>query len=161
MILFLKYESNESFHSTVFPQLFHLVPCYLSPVFPVSYVRCVKSFGAMCVSSLPCFPVIWFISFCVNSCISLLLTVAIVTVWNEPKIPSASRQRLSADICWLPAEAMAHGCTVGWTQAGYAVGDVFLGHFRPHYPNSTIPDSCQVTEHRCDVEMFSWGWPTE
>lgn len=73
-------------------------------------------------------------------------------VW-QIKIPSASRQWLSADIRWLPAEAMAPGCTVGWTQAGYAVGDVFLGHFSPHYPNSTIPDSCQVTEHCCDVEM--------
>ncbi len=31
----------------------------------------------------------------------------------------------------------------------YSVGDVFLGHFRPHYPDSTIPDSCQVSEHHC------------
>lgn len=43
---------------------------------------------------------------------------------------------------------MAPGCTAGRTRAGYTVDDVFLGHFRPHYPNSTFPDSCQVSEHQ-------------
>ncbi len=41
---------------------------------------------------------------------------------------------------------MTPGCTVVQTQAGYAVGNVFLGNFRPHYPSSTIPDICQVSD---------------
>ncbi len=45
---------NESFRSPVFPQLPCSVPCHLSPVFPVSYVWCLSSLGALCVSCLPC-----------------------------------------------------------------------------------------------------------
>lgn len=31
----------------------------------------------------------------------------------------------------------------------YAVGVVYLGHFRYHYLNNPLPDSCQVSEHSC------------
>ncbi len=52
---------------------------------------------------------------------------------------------------------MPPGCTVGKTQAGYAVGNVFLGYFRPHYPNSTILEIGQVSDqaHSFMATLFS------
>ncbi len=75
--------------------------------------------------------------------------------WLEEKVACSDDSRFLvhhvdgwAWIRRLPTEAMAPGCTLGQRRC-YAVGDVFLGHFRPHYPNSTTPDGFQVSEHHC------------
>lgn len=66
------------------------------------------------------------------------------------KIPDAPHWQLSTD---MAITNRGYGtCIHCWVVTGhrwwwYAVGNVFLGHLRPDYPNSTILDSCQVSEH--------------
>ncbi len=73
--------------------------------------------------------------------------------WKKvAKTPGASHRWPSTDMpitnrgcgTWMHCEA-----DTGQQRRCCAVGVVYLGHFRHHYPNNTVPDSCQVSEHRC------------
>lgn len=82
--------------------------------------------------------------------------------WNGPKVKQTKlRIWIKASQLWqimIPAHHINRQAQIRWSTTQHlgalladtgccAVADVFSGHFRPHYPSCTIPDSCLVYEH--------------